>query len=48
MDVGVVFQRLSVFAAGDSAQAGVALGYGAIATGQIQEGLRRLRKCFDT
>jgi len=46
MDVGVVFQRLSVFAVGDSALAGVVLGYGAIATGQIQDGLRRLRKCF--
>jgi GntR family transcriptional regulator/MocR family aminotransferase len=48
MDVGVVFHRLSSFAKGDSAQAGVVLGYGAIATGQIPEGMRRLRKCFDT
>jgi GntR family transcriptional regulator/MocR family aminotransferase len=47
MDVGVVFQRLSAFGMSGSAQAGVVLGYGAIATGQIQEGLRRLRKCFD-
>jgi GntR family transcriptional regulator/MocR family aminotransferase len=48
IDAGVAFQRLSVFAVGDSAQSGVVLGYGAIATGQIGEGLRRLRQCFDT
>jgi GntR family transcriptional regulator/MocR family aminotransferase len=48
MDVGVAFQRLSPTAVGDAAQAGVVLGYGAIATGQIQEGLHRLRTCFDT
>ncbi len=47
MDVGVVFQRLSAFGMGGPAQAGIMLGYGAIATGQMQEGLRRLRKCFD-
>jgi GntR family transcriptional regulator/MocR family aminotransferase len=47
VDVGVVFQRLSSFGMSGYAQAGVVLGYGAIATGQIQEGLRRLRKCFD-
>jgi GntR family transcriptional regulator/MocR family aminotransferase len=48
VDVGVGFQRLSLMAVGDAAQAGVVLGYGAIATGQIQEGLCRLRKCFET
>lgn len=48
MNIGVAFQRLSSCAVSDSARAGVVLGYGAIATGQIQEGLRRLRKCFDT
>jgi GntR family transcriptional regulator / MocR family aminotransferase len=48
IDSGVAFQRLSSCAVGNSAQAGVVLGYGAIATGQIEEGLHRLRKCFDT
>lgn len=48
IDVGVVFHRLSVLAVCDPGPVGVVLGYGAIATGQIQEGLRRLRKCFDT
>jgi GntR family transcriptional regulator/MocR family aminotransferase len=48
VDAGIVFHRLPVFAVGDFAQAGVVLGYGAIATGQIQEGLRRLRTCFDS
>jgi GntR family transcriptional regulator/MocR family aminotransferase len=48
MDVGVAFQRLSLTAVGDVAQAGLVLGYGAIATGQIREGLHRLRTCFDT
>jgi GntR family transcriptional regulator/MocR family aminotransferase len=48
IDLGVAFQRLSLLAVGDSGPAGVVLGYGAIATGQIQEGLHRLRKCFDT
>ena len=45
-DVGVSFQRLSAFAVGKGARAGVVLGYGAIATAQIKEGLRRLRTCF--
>jgi GntR family transcriptional regulator/MocR family aminotransferase len=48
LDRGVALQRLSSFAVGNSTQAGVVLGYGAIATEQIPEGLRRLRKCFDT
>jgi GntR family transcriptional regulator/MocR family aminotransferase len=47
VDVGVAFQRLSLIAMDESGPAGVVLGYGAIATGQIQEGLRRLRTCFD-
>jgi GntR family transcriptional regulator/MocR family aminotransferase len=45
-EAGVAFQTLSSFAVGESAQAGVVLGYGAIATSDISEGLRRLRKCF--
>ncbi len=43
---GVAMQTLSTFAVGDTAQAGLMLGYGAIATDQIEEGLRRLRQCF--
>jgi GntR family transcriptional regulator/MocR family aminotransferase len=46
LDVGVAFQTLASFAVGESPQAGVVLGYGAIATGDISEGLGRLRKCF--
>ncbi len=45
-DVGVAFQTLSSFAVGDSVRSGVVLGYGAIATEDIEEGLRRLRRCF--
>jgi GntR family transcriptional regulator/MocR family aminotransferase len=45
-DAGVAVQDLSSFAVGDTARAGVVLGYGAISTGQIEEGLRRLRRCF--
>lgn len=45
-DVGVAVQTLSPFAVNESPQAGVMLGYGAIATGDIEEGLRRLRTCF--
>jgi GntR family transcriptional regulator/MocR family aminotransferase len=45
-EAGVAFQTLSSFAVGESDQAGVMLGYGAIATSDIREGLRRLRKCF--
>jgi GntR family transcriptional regulator/MocR family aminotransferase len=44
---GVAFHRLSHFAIDGPAQAGVVLGYGAIATDDIEEGLRRLRACFD-
>jgi GntR family transcriptional regulator / MocR family aminotransferase len=42
----VAVQDLSSFAGSESAQAGIVLGYGAIPTGDIEEGLRRLRKCF--
>jgi DNA-binding transcriptional MocR family regulator len=37
---------LSSFAVGENALAGIVLGYGGIATTDIQEGLRRLGKCF--
>jgi GntR family transcriptional regulator/MocR family aminotransferase len=47
LDVGVFFQQLSSFAVTEPARAGIMLGYGAIATKQIREGLRRLRKCLD-
>lgn len=46
-DAGVALHRLSQFAITGPEQAGVVLGYGAIATGDIEEGLRRLRACFD-
>ena len=42
---GVAIQTLSSFAVGENALAGI-VGYGGIATTDIQEGLRRLRKCF--
>jgi GntR family transcriptional regulator/MocR family aminotransferase len=45
-EVGVECQPLSLFAVGESPLAGVVLGYGAIDTEQIEEGLRRLRACF--
>jgi len=44
--VGVECQPLSMFAAGDSPRAGIVLGYGAIGSEQIEEGLARLRACF--
>jgi GntR family transcriptional regulator/MocR family aminotransferase len=46
---GVAFQPLSAFAfaASKSRQAGIILGYGAIPTALIEEGLRLLRACFD-
>ncbi|MBI2761197.1 MAG: PLP-dependent aminotransferase family protein [Chloroflexi bacterium] len=43
----VVVHRLSVFAFDQPAQPGLVLGYGAIPTDQIEEGLGRLRACFD-
>jgi GntR family transcriptional regulator/MocR family aminotransferase len=44
--VGVECQPLSMYAVGESAQAGVVLGYGAIDSEAIEEGLTRLRACF--
>jgi GntR family transcriptional regulator/MocR family aminotransferase len=45
-DAGVAVQELSMFTAGAAWRSGLLLGYGAIATAQIEEGLRRLRACF--
>jgi GntR family transcriptional regulator/MocR family aminotransferase len=44
--VGVECMPLSLYAAGDTPRPGIVIGYGAIATDQIDEGLRRLRECF--
>lgn len=44
--IGVQVHRLSSFAVGQSARAGLVLGYGAVATDRIEEGLQRLRTCF--
>jgi GntR family transcriptional regulator/MocR family aminotransferase len=43
---GVQVQALARFAAGERRRAGLVLGYGAIATARIEEGLARLRRCF--
>jgi len=43
---GVEFHPLAMFAAGARRRAGVVLGYGAIPTDAIDEGLLRLRTCF--
>ena len=43
---GVAFDRLSAYCTKTQRQAGIVLGYGAIATADIGEGLRRLRACF--
>jgi hypothetical protein len=44
--VDVAIETLSSFAVGEHPLTGVVLGYGGIATTDIEEGLRRLRKCF--
>jgi GntR family transcriptional regulator/MocR family aminotransferase len=43
---GVEVQELSRFAVSAQAPAGLVIGYGAIPTARIEEGLRRLRRCF--
>ena len=43
----VAVQSLSRFAVGAMKRSGLIVGYGPIATADIQEGLRRLRECFD-
>jgi GntR family transcriptional regulator/MocR family aminotransferase len=45
-DAGVEVQQLSAFALSRPALAGLVLGYGAIRTSHIEEGLSRLRSCF--
>jgi GntR family transcriptional regulator/MocR family aminotransferase len=45
-DAGVEVQQLSAFALSRRALAGLVLGYGAIRTSHIEEGLSRLRSCF--
>jgi GntR family transcriptional regulator/MocR family aminotransferase len=46
-DLGVAIQRLSYHSIVGKQQAGVVLGYGAIQTDQIANGLRRLKASFD-
>ncbi|HEX2101981.1 MAG TPA: PLP-dependent aminotransferase family protein [Candidatus Synoicihabitans sp.] len=46
-DRSVAVQRLWPHAFGPDARAGLMLGYGAISTSRIKEGLRLLRSCFD-
>jgi GntR family transcriptional regulator/MocR family aminotransferase len=43
---GVRFDRLSAYSTTDPPKSGIVLGYGAIATAQIDEGLRRLSTAF--
>jgi GntR family transcriptional regulator / MocR family aminotransferase len=44
---GVELQPLSMYDVGPPSQPGIVLGYGAIPTADIEQGLRRLRRCFD-
>jgi GntR family transcriptional regulator/MocR family aminotransferase len=44
---GVAIQPLSMFDLGPPSQPGIVLGYGAVPTADIEEGLGRLRRCFD-
>ncbi len=43
---GVLVRTLAHFSAGSAAQDGLVFGYGALATGTIEEGLKRLRRSF--
>jgi GntR family transcriptional regulator/MocR family aminotransferase len=45
-EMGVAIQTLSLLAVRPIERSGIALGYGGIATDRIEEGLRRLRRCF--
>ncbi|WP_284339299.1 PLP-dependent aminotransferase family protein [Devosia nitrariae] len=47
-DRGVAVQVLSRFAVGAASRAGIMLGYGAIPTAHIEEGMNLLRACFDS
>jgi GntR family transcriptional regulator/MocR family aminotransferase len=46
VSLGVVVRPLAQFAAGTKKRAGIVIGYGAISTSKIAEGLQRLRRCF--
>jgi GntR family transcriptional regulator / MocR family aminotransferase len=46
-EAGVEVQELSTFGVRAPARPGLVLGYGAIPTARIAEGMRRLRRCFD-
>jgi GntR family transcriptional regulator/MocR family aminotransferase len=46
IEAGVAIQMLSWFAVKPIERAGIVLGYGGVATDQIEEGLRRLQQCF--
>lgn len=46
-EAGIQVHKLSSFAVANPAQAGLVLGYGAIAIDRIEEGLGRLRLCFE-
>jgi GntR family transcriptional regulator/MocR family aminotransferase len=45
-EAGVEIQELSIFTAARLARPGIVLGFGAIPTQNIKEGLRRLQNCF--
>ena len=44
--VGIAMHELSTLSISRPARMGLVLGYGAIATARVEEGLRRLRECF--
>ena len=44
---GVAVQELARFAVDGPPRAGLVLGYGAVPASAVEEGLRRLRRCFD-
>jgi GntR family transcriptional regulator/MocR family aminotransferase len=46
-DAGVVVQQLSRFGVNAPGPPGLVLGYGAIPTARIEDGLQRLRSCFN-
>jgi GntR family transcriptional regulator / MocR family aminotransferase len=46
-DAGVEVQELSRFAVNPPGRAGLVMGYGVIPTARVEEGLHRLRPCFD-
>jgi GntR family transcriptional regulator/MocR family aminotransferase len=45
-DIGVAVQELSEFGVNSPGPPGLLLGYGAIPTARIEDGLRRLKSCF--